>query len=80
MPCHRLDAVDQLLDCGDHPDLADFVCEKTDDGRLIVRFLMDLMQGKIEGATPRDREEARQMLSDIFDGTTWIPLTGPPEE
>ena len=80
MPCHRLDAVEQLLDCGSHPGLADFVREKTDDGRLIVRVLMVLMQGRFEGGSQRDRDEARQMLCDIFEGRTWIPLAGPPEE
>ena len=41
---------------------------------------MDLMQGKVEGFSQRDREEARQMLHDIFEGKTWIPIAGPLED
>ena len=60
--------------------LADFIRDKTDDGRLIVRFLMDVMQGKIDDVTPCDREEARQLLNSIFNGAYSIPLPGPPEQ
>ena len=44
--------------------LADIVREETDDGRLIVRFFIDLMQGSMENAKPCHRlDAARQLLS-----------------
>ena len=79
-PCHRLDAVEQLLDSGGREGLVDFVREKTDDGRLIVRFLLDVIQYKIDDVGPRDRVKARQLINLIFNGETWIPIPVPPEE
>ena len=79
-PGHRLDATGQLLDAGCRQDLAGFVREKTDDGRLIVRFLLDVIQYKIDDVTPRDRVQARQLVNQIFNGETWIPIPVPPEE
>lgn len=66
-----------------HPEpksLAEIVREETDDGRVIVRCLIEIMQDKSDEATPRVREEARQLLNDIFNGKTWITLPTPPEE
>ena len=49
--------------------LADIVREETDDGRLIVRFLIDVMQGKIDDSKPCHRlDAARQLLNLGFDG------------
>ena len=79
-PCHRLEATEQLLDFGFSWNLADFILEKTDDGRLIVRFLMDVLRGKIDDVTDRDRVVARQFLSQVFNGKTWITLPTPPEQ
>ena len=49
--------------------LADIVREETNDGRLIVRFLIDVMQGKIDDSKPCHRlDAARQLLNLGFDG------------
>ena len=46
------------------PSLADIVREETDDGRLIVRFLIDVMQGRLEHSKPCHRlDAARQLLA-----------------
>ena len=46
------------------PSLADIVREETDDGRLIVRFLIDVMQGLLEQSKPCHRlDAARQLLN-----------------
>ena len=46
------------------PSLADIVREETDDGRLIVRFLLNLMQGNLENAKPCHLlDAARQLLN-----------------
>ena len=46
------------------PTLADIVREETDDGRLIVRFLIDVMQGNLEHSKPCHRlDAARQLLN-----------------
>ncbi len=46
------------------PSLADIVREETDDGRLIVRFLIDVMQGLLEDFKPCHRlDAARQLLN-----------------
>ena len=43
--------------------LADIVREETGDGRLIVRFLIDVMQGGLEDSSPCHRlDAARQLL------------------
>ena len=49
-------------------DLASIVREETDDGRLIVRFLVDAMQGRLEGSKPCHRLDAcRQLVALGFD-------------
>ena len=46
------------------PSLADIVREETDDGRLIVRFLIDVMQGNLVQSKPCHRlDAARQLLN-----------------
>ena len=53
----------------DPKPLADIVREETDDGRLIVRFLIDVMQGKVDDSKPCHRlDAARQLLNLGFDG------------
>ena len=49
--------------------LADIIREETDDGRHIVRFLIDVMQGKVDDSKPCHRlDAARQLLNLGFDG------------
>ncbi len=49
--------------------LADIIREETDDGRLIVRFLIDVMQGQIDDSKPCHRlDAARQLLNLGFNG------------
>ena len=44
--------------------LADIIREETDDGRLVVRFLIDVMQGQIDDSKPCHRlDAARQLLN-----------------
>ena len=44
--------------------LADIIREETDDGRLVVRFLIDVMQGKVDDSKPCHRlDAARQLLN-----------------
>ena len=46
------------------PSLAEIVREETDDGRLIVRFLIDVMQGLLGQSKPCHRlDAARQLLT-----------------
>ena len=45
--------------------LADIVREVTGDGRLIVQFLFDMMQGKIEESTPWHQLEASRQLAKL---------------
>ena len=46
------------------PSLADIVREETEDGRLIVRFLIDVMQGNLEHSKPcHQLDAARQLLT-----------------
>ena len=46
------------------PSLAEIVREETEDGRLIVRFLIDVMQGLLEHSKPCHRlDAARQLLN-----------------
>ena len=46
------------------PSLAEIVREETDDGRLIVRFLIDVMQGLLEHSKPcHQLDAARQLLN-----------------
>ncbi len=54
----------QTHDDSPTPSLADIVREETDNGRLIVRFLINLMQGDLETAKPCHRlDAARQLLN-----------------
>ena len=49
---------------GPAPSLADIVREETEDGRLIVRFLIDVMQGLLEQSKPcHQLDAARQLLN-----------------
>ncbi len=49
--------------------LADIIREETDDGRLVVRFLIDVMQGKVDDSKPCHRlDAARQLLNLGFEG------------
>ena len=51
-----------------HPkpkSLAEIVCEETDHGRDIVRFLMDAMQGKDDDFEPCHRLDATEQLLDL---------------
>ena len=53
--------------------LADIIREETDDGRLIVRFLIDIMQGKVDDSKPCHRlDAARQLLNLGFDGAQTV--------
>ena len=53
--------------------LADIIREETDDGRLIVRFLIDVMQGKVDDSKPCHRlDAARQLLNLGFDGAQTV--------
>ena len=45
------------------PSLADIVREMTDNGRIIVEFLTDMVLGKMEGATYWHRLEATRQLA-----------------
>lgn len=44
--------------------LAKRVREVTDDGTVLIQFLADVMEGRVEGATSRDRIEAAKQLHD----------------
>ena len=49
--------------------LADIIREETDDGRIVVRFLIDVMQGKVDDSKPCHRlDAARQLLNLGFHG------------
>ena len=53
--------------------LADIIREETDDGRVIVRFLIDVMQGKVDDSKPCHRlDAARQLLNLGFDGAKTV--------
>ena len=53
--------------------LADIIREQTDDGRLVVRFLIDVMQGKVDDSKPCHRlDAARQLLNLGFDGAQTV--------
>ena len=54
---------------GARTKLANIVRQETRDGKLIVRFLVDAMQGNLDGAKPHHRlDAARQLLAIGFDG------------
>ena len=53
--------------------LADIIREETDDGRLVVRFLVDVMQGKVDDSKPCHRlDAARQLLNLGFHGARGV--------
>ena len=53
--------------------LADIIREETDDGRLVVRFLIDIMQGKVDDSKPCHRlDAARQLLNLGFHGAQTV--------
>ena len=53
--------------------LADIIREETDDGRLLVRFLIDVMQGKVDDSKPCHRlDAARQLLNLGFRGAQTV--------
>ena len=53
--------------------LADIIRQETNDGRLVVRFLIDIMQGKIDDSKPCHRlDAARQLLNLGFDGARGV--------
>ena len=61
-------ATEQQTDENPRP-LADIIREETDDGRLVVRFLIDVMQGKVDDSKPCHRlDAARQLLNLGFHG------------
>ena len=54
---------------GAHTKLANIVRQETRDGKLIVRFLVDAMQGNLDGAKSHHRLDAARLLLAIgFDG------------
>ena len=59
--------------------LTDIVREETDDDRLVVRFLIDIMQGKIDDSKPCHRlDAARQLLNLGFKGARSPSYSPPP--
>ena len=53
--------------------LADIIREETEDGRLIVRFLIDVMKGEIDDSKPCHRlDAARQLLNLGFHGAQTV--------
>ena len=61
------------------PSLADIVREETQDGRLIVRFLIDAMQGQLENSKPcHQLDAARQLLNlGFLQAQTFIDANTP---
>ena len=51
-----------LRAAGIHPVLYRLIMSQTDDGRLMVDFFVDVMEGKIDGAHPRHRMAAAKEL------------------
>ena len=53
--------------------LADIIREETDDGRIVVRFLIDVMKGNIDDSKPCHRlDAARQLLNLGFRGAQTV--------
>ena len=46
----------------DAPSIQQIVREETDDGRLIVRFLLSTMEGQLGDAKPHHRLDAARQL------------------
>ena len=60
------------------PALARLIRIKTDDGRDLCLFLIDVMQGRVEGINPGHRvSAARELLSRAFGKTPSRPLPKP---
>ena len=60
--------------------LADIIREETDDGRIVVRFLIDIMQGKIDDSKPCHRlDAARQLLNLGFNGAQTVIIQSVPQ-
>ena len=64
------------------PSLADIVREETQDGRLVVRFLVDVMQGGLDDAKPCHRlDAARQLLVlGLLEAQAFIDANAPPSQ
>ena len=61
--------------------LAKIVRQETDDGRVAVRFLVDVMQGGLSGFKPRHRlAAARELLRRGFDDTPADDNAGPGDD
>ena len=61
------------------PSLAEIVREETDDGRLIIRFLIHVMQGLLEQSKPCHRLDAARQLLDLgfLQAQTFIDANTP---
>ena len=61
-----------------YPSLADIARDETDGGRLIVRFLVDAMQGQLEDAKPCHKlDAARQLLKlGMDDARSYVAENG----
>ena len=62
-------------------DLAEIVRQETDDGRVAIRFLVDVMQGGLPGFKPHHRlAAARELLRRGFDDTPSDDNAGPGDD
>ena len=62
-------------------DLAEIVRQETDDGRVAIRFLVDVMQGGLPGFKPHHRlAAARELLRRGFDNTPADDNAGPGDD
>ena len=62
-------------------DLAKIVRQETDDGRVAIRFLVDVMQGSLPGFKPHHRlAAARELLRRGFDDTPTDDNAGPGDD
>ena len=62
-------------------DLAKIVRQETDDGRVAIRFLVDVMQGGLPGFKPHHRlAAARELLRRGFDDTPADDNAGPGDD
>ena len=61
-----------------YPSLADIARDETDGGRLVVRFLVDAMQGQLEDAKPcHQLDAARQLLKlGMDDARSYVAENG----
>ena len=64
-----------------HPDLARIVAEETQDGRTTVRFLVQVMQGELDGFKPHHRiNSAKELLRLGFPTRAEEPEQAPEPE